>query len=374
MEIKNDNYTILAIDDHDANLLLLKAILGSVGFSVITATSAAMAFEVLKQQKPDVIIMDIMMPLMDGYEATAIIKSNEEYKDIPIIFLTALVTSEDVVKCFKSGGSDYISKPFNRDELIARVSNQASLQSAKKQISDQNNELKKIMEHRDRLYSVIAHDLRGPLGTIKMIMECLQTNLQNKNIGFDNMELLSEANKLSDELFQLLDNLLKWTKNQLGRLNLVYQKVDIRDIVLSVVEFYAMISQFKSIQIVTEVSSELFAYTDIDVVKTILRNFINNAIKFSYTNSAIVVGARKKDNMIEIFVRDSGQGMPEDKQMKLRNREFMSSSFGTNKEEGTGMGLILSRDLIDRIGGVFEFESELGVGTTFCFSVPVCDD
>ena len=374
MEIKNDNYTILAIDDHDANLLLLKAILGSVGFNVITATSAAMAFEVLKQQKPDVIIMDIMMPLMDGYEATAIIKSNEEYKDIPIIFLTALVTSEDVVKCFKSGGSDYISKPFNRDELIARVSNQASLQSAKKQISDQNNELKKIMEHRDRLYSVIAHDLRGPLGTIKMIMECLQTNLQNKNIGFDNMELLSEANKLSDELFQLLDNLLKWTKNQLGRLNLVYQKVDIRDIVLSVVEFYAMISQFKSIQIVTEVSSELFAYTDIDVVKTILRNFINNAIKFSYTNSEIVVGARKKDNMIEIFVRDSGQGMPEDKQMKLRNREFMSSSFGTNKEEGTGMGLILSRDLIDRIGGVFEFESELGVGTTFCFSVPVCDD
>lgn len=132
MEIKNDNYTILAIDDHDANLLLLKAILGSVGFNVITATSAAMAFEVLKQQKPDVIIMDIMMPLMDGYEATAIIKSNEEYKDIPIIFLTALVTSEDVVKCFKSGGSDYISKPFNRDELIARVSNQASLQSAKK--------------------------------------------------------------------------------------------------------------------------------------------------------------------------------------------------------------------------------------------------
>ncbi|MGL4805865.1 MAG: sensor histidine kinase, partial [Bacteroidales bacterium] len=235
-----------------------------------------------------------------------------------------------------------------------------------------NDELRKIMEHRDKLYSVIAHDLRGPLGSIKMIMECLQTNLQNKNIGFDNMELLSEANKLSDELFQLLDNLLKWTKNQLGRLNLVYQKVDIRGIVLSVVEFYTLIAQFKSIQITTDVPSELFVNTDIDVVKTILRNFINNAIKFSYTNSEIHVGAKQKGDVIEVFVKDFGQGIPEDQQMRLRNREFVSSAFGTNKEEGTGMGLTLSRDLIDRIGGSFDFESEPGKGATFYFSIPVC--
>lgn len=372
MEINNENYTILAIDDHDANLLLLKAILGSAGYKVITATSASMAFDLLNQQIPDIIIMDVMMPGMDGYEATAIIKSNELYKDIPVIFLTALVTSDDVVKCFNSGGSDYISKPFNRGELIARVSNQTSLLAAKNKIMDQNIELRKIMEHRDKLYSVIAHDLRGPLGSIKMIMECLQTNLQSKNIGFDNMELLSEANKLSDELFQLLDNLLKWTKNQLGRLNLVYQRVDIKGIVLSVVEFYTLIAQFKSIQITTDLPSELFVNTDIDVVKTILRNFINNAIKFSYTNSEILVGAKQKGDVIEVFVKDFGQGIPEDQQMRLRNREFVSSVFGTNKEEGTGMGLTLSRDLIDRIGGSFDFESEPGKGTTFYFSIPVC--
>ncbi|MGL4326910.1 MAG: response regulator, partial [Tannerellaceae bacterium] len=215
IELNYTEYKLLVVDDTEANLLLLKALLQKVGFKIITAKNGLDALDLVEKEKPDLLLLDVMMPIMDGYQTALKIREKPEFDTLPIIFLTALNSSEDVVKGFSNGGNDFITKPFNKEELIIRIRHQLSLVAARRIIDKQTEELVRTIEGRDKLYSVIAHDLRGPLGSIKMILEYLITSLDKDMIGEENAKMLSVASDTTEDLFLLLDNLLKWTKNQM---------------------------------------------------------------------------------------------------------------------------------------------------------------
>ena len=172
-----------------------------------------------------------MMPGMNGYEVAEKLKADPQTQEIPIIFLTALNSTNDIVKGFKTGASDYISKPFNKEELLIRVTHQISLIAAKRLIASQMKELQSTIRGRDRLYSVIAHDLRSPMGSLKMIFNLLMAQLPPEKIGPEIYDMLSMANHTAEETFSLLDNLLKWTKSQNGRLKTVYQEIDMMEVI-----------------------------------------------------------------------------------------------------------------------------------------------
>ena len=329
------------------------------------------AEEMLEKEKPDLVLLDVMMPDMSGFEVSQQLKANPETSEIPIIFLTALNSTADIVKGFQVGGNDFISKPFNKEELIIRVTHQISLVAAKRIILRQTEELRKTIMGRDKLYSVIAHDLRSPMGSIKMVLNMLILSLPPSQIGEEMYQMLSMANQSTEDVFALLDNLLKWTKSQIGKLNVVYQDFNIVENIASVIEIFNLVAGIKNIKLRYLGDDKIEVHADIDMMKTIMRNLLSNAIKFSYNDSEIVVGARIVDDSVVVSVRDSGKGMSEEDQRKLLNTETHFSKYGTNNEEGSGLGLLLCLDFAVKNGGRLWFESEEGKGSTFYFSVPL---
>lgn len=373
MEINRSEYKILIVDDVMSNVLLLKVLLTNEKFNIVTATNGHQALEQVHKEQPDLVLLDVMMPDMSGFEVAQNLKSDPETNDIPIIFLTALNSTADIVKGFQVGGNDFISKPFNKEELIIRVTHQISLVAAKRIILRQTEELRRTIMGRDKLYSVIAHDLRSPMGSIKMVLNMLILNLPSSTIGREMFEMLTMANQTTEEVFALLDNLLKWTKSQIGKLNVVYQDFDIFGVTEGVMEIFSMVASLKQIKIKLNKPANfasLEVHADIDMIKTVIRNFISNAIKFSNTESEVLVDIYEKENNVIVSVKDTGCGISEEDQAKLLHTDTHFSTFGTNNEEGSGLGLLLCKDFVVKNGGELWFESQKGVGSTFSFSVP----
>jgi two-component system sensor histidine kinase/response regulator len=371
MDINNSDFTILIVDDVDANVLLLKLLLTKAGYKTLTAYNGKDALEIIKKNSPDLILLDIMMPVMDGHEVAAQLREMPDRKDIPIIFLSALNSPDDIVKGFKFGAADYVSKPFNKDELLIRVNHQLSLVSAKRIISRQNEELQRTIVGRDKLYSVIAHDLRSPIGSIRMVMNALVLNIPKETLDEDMYELLIMGNRLTEESFVLLDNLLKWTKSQTGRLNTVFQdNVEILPLIRGEVELSEVVAELKNIRIKLNGDTKAKVRIDQDMIKTVLRNLVSNAIKFSKPASEVNVNITEENGQILISIIDRGEGISQENQDKLFKADSHFTSFGTDNEEGSGLGLLLCKEFVTRNGGKIWFESKEGEGSTFFFNIP----
>lgn len=371
MEINPSEYKILIVDDVMSNVLLLKVLLTNEKFAIATASNGRQALEQVDKENPDLILLDVMMPDMSGFEVAQHLKSNPKTADIPIIFLTALNSTADIVKGFQVGANDFISKPFNKEELIIRVTHQISLVAAKRLILSKTEELQRTIAGRDKLYSVIAHDLRSPMGSIKMVLNMLILNLPAEKIGDEMYELLTMANQTTEDVFSLLDNLLKWTKSQIGKLNVVYQDVDVVEVTDSVIEIFNMVASLKKIEIREVKPGKMIVNADIDMLKTVVRNLLSNAIKFSKESSEVLVQMEEKDGMAVVSVQDHGCGISEDGQKKLLHTDTHFSTFGTNNEEGSGLGLLLCKDFVTKNGGELWFTSKEGEGSTFSFSIPL---
>lgn len=371
MEINPSEYKILIVDDVMSNVLLLKVLLTNEKFAIATASNGRQALEQVEKENPDLVLLDVMMPDMSGFEVAQHLKSNPNTADIPIIFLTALNSTADIVKGFQVGANDFISKPFNKEELIIRVTHQISLVAAKRLILSKTEELQRTIAGRDKLYSVIAHDLRSPMGSIKMVLNMLILNLPSEKIGAEMYELLTMANQTTEDVFSLLDNLLKWTKSQIGKLNVVYQDVDLVEVTDGVIEIFSMVASLKKIRIREMKPEKMMVNADIDMLKTVVRNLLSNAIKFSKENSEVLVKMEEVDGMAVVSVQDYGCGISEKGQKKLLHTDTHFSTFGTNNEEGSGLGLLLCKDFVVKNGGKLWFTSKEGEGSIFSFSIPV---
>ena len=371
MEINTTEYKILIVDDVMSNVLLLKVLLTNEKFAIATASNGRQALEQVEKENPDLVLLDVMMPDMSGFEVAQHLKSNPQTAEIPIIFLTALNSTADIVKGFQVGANDFISKPFNKEELIIRVTHQISLVAAKRLILSKTEELQRTIAGRDKLYSVIAHDLRSPMGSIKMVLNMLILNLPFEKIGAEMYELLTMANQTTEDVFSLLDNLLKWTKSQIGKLNVVYQDVDLVEVTDGVIEIFSMVASLKKIRIREMKPERMMVNADIDMLKTVVRNLLSNAIKFSKENSEILVKMEEVNGMAVVSVQDHGCGISEEGQKKLLHADTHFSTFGTNNEEGSGLGLLLCKDFVVKNGGKLWFTSKEGEGSIFSFSIPV---
>ena len=371
MEINPSEYKILIVDDVMSNVLLLKVLLTNEKFAIATASNGRQALEQVEKENPDLVLLDVMMPDMSGFEVAQHLKSNPNTADIPIIFLTALNSTADIVKGFQVGANDFISKPFNKEELIIRVTHQISLVAAKRLILSKTEELQRTIAGRDKLYSVIAHDLRSPMGSIKMVLNMLILNLPSEKIGAEMYELLTMANQTTEDVFSLLDNLLKWTKSQIGKLNVVYQDVDLVEVTDGVIEIFSMVASLKKIRIREMKPEKMMVNADIDMLKTVVRNLLSNAIKFSKENSEVLVKMEEVDGMAVVSVQDYGCGISEEGPKKLLHTDTHFSTFGTNNEEGSGLGLLLCKDFVVKNGGKLWFTSKEGEGSIFSFSIPV---
>ena len=349
-QINRSDYKILIVDDVVSNVLLLKILLTNEKFQVCTASNGNMCIEQAKKEKPDLILLDVMMPDLSGFDTAVILKKDPETLDIPIIFLTALNNPSDLVKGFQVGANDFLTKPFNKEELVMRVMHQIQLVAAKRIIVRQNEELRRTINNRDKMYSVIAHDLRSPMASIRMVLNLAVNVVSPETVGEEIFGLLDKANRESEETHDLLDNLLKWTKSQTGRLNVVYQDVDLDDIVPAVVDIFKMIAEMKKIDLqYLPATEKLTVHADNDMMKTIIRNFISNAIKFTPEGKSIEVFYTHEGDFARVSVRDHGVGIAEDRVDNIFKKG--ETTYGTGGEEGSGLGLQLCQDFAQKNGG-----------------------
>jgi two-component system sensor histidine kinase/response regulator len=369
MEIDFSTYNILIVEDSELNLFVLKEILEREHFNVFSASGAKGAFENLESNRIDLILMDVIMGATNGFDLTKELKSMEQYKHIPVLFITNLKSADDVVRGFDSGGVDYVSKPFNKKELLQRIKHQIRLIESNNTIAKQTAQLQEAILNRDRMYAILAHDLRSPISSLKMILNILTMNVEANSTGYGDM--INTGNDIAEQLFSVLDNLLKWTKNSLGMLSYMPQEIEFDEMIKGVVETLQPTAKLKNIDIQLVLQTELQIFFDADIMKSILRNLLINAVKFSHEASIIKLNLYRDGNNAVVEFIDSGVGMSEEAQHQLKLQMVEQGEITPMREKGKGLGLWVVYHFIQNNGGTFFFESEEHVGSRFGFSVPL---
>lgn len=361
-EIKRQK--VLIVDDITKNIQLVANFLKQAGYDINFAVSGRTALNHIEKEKFDLILLDIMMPEMDGFEVCKILKSSDATKDIPIIFLTAKTDIESITKAFKLGGVDYITKPFNKAELLARVTTHLELQRQKRN-------LKELNATKDKFFSIIAHDLKSPLNHLLGLSEILQKELELESDRVDDVIILANLiNESAKSGRLLLENLLEWSRSQTGSMNFNPEILNLEKLTIEVIELNDNNAKQKNISIKSKIKSGVIAYADGNMIKTILRNLISNSIKFTMNDGEIILKAKKAKNIITYSVKDNGIGIKPDDIKKLFRIDINQNTIGQSKEKGTGLGLILCNEFIQINEGKIWVESKFKVGSTFKFSIP----
>jgi len=359
---KTENATIMIVDDTPTNLSVLIDYLNEFGFEILIAVDGEGAITSARAGQPDLILLDIMMPGMDGYETCRILKQEHTTKDIPVIFISALSESMDKVKGFSSGGVDYITKPFQQDEVLARITTHLTLQRQKK-------ELEELNDTKDKFFSIISHDMRGIFTPIVGSSDLIRRMVKK----YDDSKLNKFSNNLSSSVrnaIKLFENLIEWSKLQQGNMEFIPSNLSLKELINQTVELFIEHQKTKNIQIINNLVEDFKIQGDENMINTILRNLISNALKFTNSGGSVTISAKKQDSKIEVSVSDSGLGMKPDKVKNLFTLKQQKSNIGTNGERGTGLGLILCKDFVEKHNGKIWVESTVGQGTTFTFSLP----
>ena len=364
---------ILIVDDVHANLKILGDILEDQGYRVRPVTNGKLALQVAEKEKPDLILLDIMMPDMDGFEVCRQFKGNQKLSDIPVIFVSALTDTNDIVKALNSGGVDYIAKPFQSEEVIARVSIHLQLYRQKKELLEQRNELQKLNTERDKFFSIIAHDLRGPFNGFLGLTELLVHDLPTLSMGEIQKIAFSMRNSAAN-VFQFLENLLEWGRMQR---ELILFKPEWDKLLPAANESIALMIEpaaNKEIEIACLVPATLEVFADAHLLKTVLRNLVSNAVKFTPKGGQVTLSARVTDDkVIEISVKDTGIGISSAMVNDLFRLDIITARRGTEDEASTGLGLIICKDFVEKLGGKLWVESQERKGSTFYFTVEGSD-
>lgn len=359
---QNQIYDILIADDAPANLKVLSEILRLEGYKVRPVLNGTQAIQAAEQLKPDLILLDIMMPDINGYEVCKRIKSNPELTEIPVIFISALSDTDSVIQAFSVGGVDYVSKPFKAEEVKVRVSTHLKIRM-------QSKELQQLNATKDKLFSIISHDLRGPCGNFSQVLDLLAEDLV-----FDDPvkgRLVDELRNTSKSVMYLLDNLLNWSRSQSKRLSIDPQDVIINLAVMESIRLLKPIANTKQITLEFVATKVFTVFVDSNSLSLIFRNLLSNAIKFTNTGGRIVVMVEEaEDNMVKISVSDNGVGISAEAQSRLFKPGQHFTTYGTGNEKGSGLGLLLVKDFVEYNKGALSVVSEEGQGTTFSFTLP----
>lgn len=358
--------TVLIVDDNPKNVQIIALTLRELKFKIVIATNGQGAVDLTERVRPDLVLLDVMMPGMDGFEACEIIKSKKENENIPIIFLTALSEKANLVKGFSLGAVDYITKPFNKEELVSRINTHLELKFTRDKLETTMNHMSSLNDLKDKMFSVIGHDLRSPLGSIKMTLEFMALAADP-----DLKDSFDELLKTTDEVYNLLENLLGWAKSQSGNINMVPEDVVLGDLVNECYLLQKTNFSLKNIDFKQILSEDVKAYADMNMVKTVLRNLLSNALKFTPDGGTITVEANKNEEHVVISVQDSGVGIPKENIPKLFNEKQHVSTYGTRKEAGSGLGLLLCKNFVELNKGEIWVESEENKGSKFSFKLPL---
>jgi two-component system sensor histidine kinase/response regulator len=368
---------ILIVDDNKANRDIAFNFLVNANYRVITAPSGDEALKILKVDKPDLILLDIMMPGISGFEVCKKIKANPDTTDIPVIFLTALNQSDDFVKGFEYGAVDYMIKPFSRNIFLTRVKNQIELVRRNKVILRQNHILKQLNEDKNGLLAITVHDLKNPLQVILSASEMLvrQIDPEENPTAYEMIDSIIFSAKKANNIIQ---DLLEVQALEEGKIKADLSVFDARDIAITLVDDYLYIAHNKHIELIYEESDEpCLMLSDSRKLSRIIENLLSNAIKFSHKNTKVILKCNLDttdfdEKLIHISISDQGPGFLDEDIPKIFSKFSKLSARPTADESSTGLGLSIVKKLTELLDGVIFFETAPGKGTCFHLKFSFC--
>ncbi|MCP4150277.1 MAG: response regulator [bacterium] len=367
---------ILIVDDILENRKLLAGIIRKhTGHEVFLAKSGLDVVEMLKDPemtKPDLILLDVMMPDMDGFEVAKILKSDSLTRDIPIIFITGLSDTDCKIQGFEVGGADYLSKPFNKQELLARVNTHLKLKQNEDSLRKKNIALNALIQKKNMLLGIAAHDLRNPLMTISGLAD-LFVMKYDKELKEDQRKFLHNITKLANFMNTIVDDFLDYSAIESGKLNLNLKETNVAKLIQNNIEYNKSLAERKQIALDFYYGDNLPEDIMLDAhkIKQVMNNLITNAIKFSHSNTTIEVHLKLEDQNLLFFVRDQGQGIPKE-ELEILFTPFQKTSVkSTAGEKSTGLGLAIVKKIVMGHKGKIWVESEIDKGSTFYVSIPL---
>jgi two-component system sensor histidine kinase/response regulator len=353
---------VLVVDDQPANIQIVGSVLGKLGHEIVPAADGATALKRLAVRAPDLILLDVLMPGMDGFEVCRQFKANPEWRDIPIIFLSAADDKELIVRALNAGGVDYITKPFNQAELVSRVRTQLALKSAR-------DRLAQIAQDKDELIGILTHDLKNHIGGISMSAALLYRRVEPLHDG--------KTTQLSENILRSSEQLLAFVKEFLANaaadygFKLKFEPVDVGKIATAVVREYQELARRKRLEIHLDFAPETGrALADPLALDQVLDNLVSNALKFSPPDKRVFVSVRNLDRQIECQVRDEGPGFQAEDREKMFRRYGRLSARPTGGEPSTGLGLSIVRKFVQAMHGELLCAGTPGTGATFTVRLP----
>lgn len=376
---------VLIVDDEARNLQLLGNLLRGQGYRTAFATGGQQALECARRTPPQLILLDINLPGVDGLCVCRALKEDHrpEVRNVPIIFLTARTQPEDIIEGFRAGGVDYVTKPFNSEELLARVKTHLELRRVRE-------DLARINENQRRFVTLLAHDLRNPIGGLKDMPKLLLDEADPPTPEFTR-EIATLMRDETRRVFDLLEEVLLLSQLQMGRAAPRKSTFPVAKTINHVLEQLEGFARDKGVRMETSAPENLMAEADFHMVGTVVRNLVQNALKFSSRGGLVRVEAKHRDppegledapldvpthasglksGIVEIRVTDNGIGLRPELAEYLFDPLRSQSTPGTSQESGTGLGLPMCSQLLQLHHSRLQVESKPGVGASFFFYLP----
>ena len=347
-QIQRGNY-ILAVDDIPDNLLLVQLALEQEGHHVVLADNGETALQKIKQFPPSLILLDVMMPGMDGYEVTRRIREDKNIPFIPILLVTARSESS-LVQGLDAGADEFVRKPFQIDELQARVRSMLRF--------------KETIDQRENFVSCLTHDLRTPLVAANRMLDLIHQQAFGE-VTAEQQEAIASIVRSNDNMLEMLNTLLETHHYELGQKTLSFISVDLQQLISETVKELEPLAREKGLKLeYSEDSQPHEVKGDRLELRRVITNLIGNAVKF--TDAGSVKVSLASEDMVTIEVADSGIGISSEDQKAV----FQRYHQGNHRRAGKGLGLYLCQQIINAHGGELTLKSELGKGTTFTVSLP----
>ena len=341
---------ILAVDDIPDNLLLVQLALEQEGHQVVLAHNGETALEIIKQSPPNLILLDVMMPGMDGYEVTRQIRANKNIPFIPILLITAREESS-LVEGLDAGADEFVRKPFQIDELQARVRSMLRL--------------KETIDQRENFVSCLTHDLRTPLVAANRMLDLITQQVFGQ-VSCEQEEAIANIVSSNDNMLKMLNTLLETHHYELGEKILSFVSVDLPKLISEVVVELESLAIDKNIELKYHLEPNIPEIKgDPLELRRVITNLVGNAIKF--TDAGVVeVSLDQNESEVIVQVKDSGIGISDEEQKAI----FQRYHQGNHRRAGKGLGLYLCQQIINAHRGEIVVRSQLGQGTTFTVSIP----
>lgn len=367
--MNNPDNRILIVDDTPANIHTLAAILKENGYPISVAQNGEQALDVVARVKPALILLDVMMPGMDGLDVCRRLKENEEWAQIPIIFLTAKTETTDIIQGFEAGAVDYVAKPFNTRELLARVHTHLTFRRQQRELKENYRRLSELERLRDNLVHMVVHDLRSPLVGLSGCLQMLQADLAG-TLGAEQAGDLESAMIAAERLSRMVTSLLDVSRLEAGEMPLHKVSCDLQVIFASAAESLGGLTRGRHVLILPS-DLPVVPECDPEIIGRVVANLLGNALKFTAASGGVRVSATAAATHAKITVADDGVGIPIEYRERIFEKFGQVENLKVGMTPSTGLGLAFCKLAVEAHGGTIGVESEVGKGSTFWFTLPI---